>query len=89
MSKASRKIRAQSAPAPSGVEGVFALWGRGNLKMARARAKELLAGELAEQEREQLLRLLQDTAPDPRARQIAVFALVVVGLVILLTKLLS
>ena len=88
MSKASRKTRAQSAP-PAGVEHVFALWGRGNLKSARARAKDLLAGELTEQEREQLFRLLQDTAPDPRARQIAVFALVVVGLVILLTKLLS
>jgi HEAT repeat protein len=89
VSKASRKIRTPSAAAPSGVEGAFALWGRGNLKMARTRAKEQLAGELTEQEREQLLRLLQDTAPDPRARQIAVFALAVVVLVILLTKLLS
>ena len=89
MSKASRKARAQPAPTPAGAEDVFALWGRGNLKAARARAKDLLAGETTEQEREQLLRLLQDTGPDPRARQIAVFALVVVGLVILLTKLLS
>jgi hypothetical protein len=89
MSKASRKTRAQSAPPPAGVEDVFALWGRGNLKVARARAKDLLAGEISEQDREQLLGLLRDTAPDPRARQIAVFALVVVGLVILLTKLLS
>jgi hypothetical protein len=90
VSKASRKARPQSsASLTPGVEGVFALWGRGNLKAARARARDLLAGELSPQEREQLVRLLQDTAPDPRALQIAVFALVVLGLVMLLTGLLS
>ena len=89
MSKASRKSRSQSAPVPVGVEDVFALWGRGNLKLARSRARELLAGELSEPERGQLIRLLQDTAPDPRAGQIAVFAGAVVVLVILLTKFLS
>ena len=89
MSKASRKARSSSVPVPVGVEDVFALWGRGNLKLARARARELLAGELSEQERAQLIRLLQDTGPDPRAGQIAVFAGTVVVLVILLTKLLG
>jgi hypothetical protein len=89
MSKGSRKARTQSAPVPAGVEDVFALWGRGNLKLARSRARELLAGELSEQERAQLVRLLQDTAPDRRAGQIAVFAGAVVVFVILLTKLLG
>jgi len=69
------------------MEGVFALWGRGNLKAARAGARALLRGELSEQDRAQLERLLQDTGPDPRAAQIAVFAGAVVVLVILLTKL--
>jgi hypothetical protein len=88
MSKPTRKARTQPAP-PAGVEDVFALWGRGNLKLARARSKELLAGQLSETERTQLVRVLQDTAPDPRAAQIAVFAGSVVVLVILLTKLLG
>ncbi len=89
MSKASRKPRPQSAPLPAGVEEVFALWGRGNIKLARPRARELLAGELSEQDREQLVRLLQDTAPDARAGQIAIFAGTVLVLVILLTKVLG
>ncbi len=89
MSKASRKARTQPEPVPAGVEDVFALWGRGNLKLARARATELLAGELSEPDRVKLVRLLQDTGPDPRAGQIAVFAGAVVLLVILLTKLLD
>ena len=89
MPKVSRKTKAQPAQVASGVEDVFALWGRGNVKAARKRATELLAGELSEQEREELSRLLQDTAPDLRARYIAAFALAVLGLVVLLTKLLD
>jgi hypothetical protein len=65
------------------------LWGRGNNKAARAAARELLRGDLPDADRAGLERLLQDTAPDPRARQIAIFAIAVVVLVILLTKLLD
>ncbi len=89
MSKVSRKTRSQSSQVAPGAEEVFALWGRGNVKAARARAKELLAGDLSELDREQLSRLRDDTAPDPRARHIAVFALSVLGIVVLLTKILS
>jgi hypothetical protein len=87
--KASRKPRPQAAKVPSGIEGPFASWGRGNNKAARAAAQELLRGELPDADRARLERLLQDTAPDPRARQIAIFAIAVVVLVILLTKLLD
>ena len=87
MGKSKRKSSPEPSGHPSGADGAFTLWGRGDLKSARAAAKRLMAEGTSEADRARLQRLLADTAPDPRALQIAVFCLAVVACVVLLTKL--
>jgi hypothetical protein len=86
MAKAKRKQKVEEAGA-EGVEAAYALWGKGDFKSARTMARGLLAASPADGDRVLLQRLLDDTSPDPRAAQIAVFCLAVVVMVVVLAKL--
>lgn len=69
------------------VDGAYALWGHGDVRSARRIAGELLEASPDPESRPALERLLRDTAPDRWIYQITVFAVAVLGLVILLTRL--
>lgn len=89
MAKANRRASASSTPpSPASAEAAFSLWAKGDLRGARKLAASLLP-TVSESEGAELSRLLADTAPDPRAMQVAAFALTVAALVVLLTKLFS
>ena len=86
MAKPKRKGGAAGAEA-SGVDAAFAVWTAGDLKTARAMARDLLSQSPSDADRSKLERLVADTSPDPRALHIAFFCLAVVAMVVLLTKL--
>ena len=79
--------RAREAHLSTGMEAAFQLWGKGNVLAARRASRRLLEGESNEVERAQAQELIRATSPDQRTRLVAFGALLLLGLVLVVLKL--
>jgi hypothetical protein len=78
--------RSREVHPPSGMEAVFQLWGRGNVLGARRAARQLLEADSSAAERAAAEEVLRATFPDRRTRLVAFGALLLLGLILTVLK---